>query len=83
MTSSAASLHGEACGVARPRPAAAAESSACSRDDAVGATSIVDQRRFSRRGSASGIADRHFADPHAHAPVHNTAGCVAAGWDCD
>lgn len=39
---SAAKRAGEACGVARPRPVAAAESSACGRGNAVGLTSIED-----------------------------------------
>jgi len=37
----------EACGVARPRPAAAAESSACGRGNEVGLTSVLDRRQLS------------------------------------
>ena len=44
--SSVASWRGEACGVAWPRPAAAAASSACGRGNAVGLTSIFDRRQL-------------------------------------
>jgi len=47
VTSPAARLRGEACGVARPMPATAAECSACGSDiNAVGPTSILDRRQF-------------------------------------
>ena len=39
-------LTGQASGVAQPRPADAAESSACGRGNAVGLTSILDQGQF-------------------------------------
>jgi len=41
VTTSAASSRGEACGVARPRPAAAAVSSACGRGKEAGQSKAV------------------------------------------
>jgi len=47
-------FHCEACGVARPRPAAVAESSACGRGNAVGLTSILDRGQYSSHTSDDG-----------------------------
>jgi len=46
VTSSAARLRGEACGVERPRQAAAVESSACGRGKTVSLTLILDRGQF-------------------------------------